>query len=75
MLAVRPVEPRLREPAPLKATFVWMVILVLAVMAGLGLLRVPFALRFWVRMRRLGYVYVGLIVFLAALSVVIGHRL
>jgi len=51
-----------------RGTFLWLLLLVPGVMAVLGWLRFRFALRFWARMRRLGYLYVGLIVVLAALS-------
>ncbi len=44
-------------------------------MAVLALLRFKFALRFWVHMRRLGYIYVIFIVVLAVLSEVLGKRL
>ncbi|HZU77610.1 MAG TPA: hypothetical protein VFA70_12655 [Dehalococcoidia bacterium] len=44
-------------------------------MAVLGFLRVPFARRFWITARRAGYIYVALIVVLAALSLVLGVRL
>ncbi len=51
------------------------VLLALAVMGVLGLLRFRFALRFWRRVRQFGYVYVTLIVVLAALSFFFGVRL
>jgi hypothetical protein len=50
-------------------------LLVLLLMGVLGLLRFKFALRFWRQMRRLGYLYVTLIVVLAALSLLFGVRL
>jgi hypothetical protein len=59
----------------MRATFVWMLLLVLAVMGGLGLLRFPFALRFWRRMRRLGYLYVAFVVLLAVITIAFGHHL
>lgn len=52
----------------------WMII-ALALMGVLGVFRIPFAMRFWRRMRQLGYIYVGLILVLAVLSVVLGRRL
>jgi len=58
-----------------RATFVWTLLAAFSVMAVLGVLRFPFALRFWVRMRRLGYLYVVFIVLLAVLSLVTGLRL
>ncbi len=59
----------------MKQTLAWMLILGLALMAGLGFLRVPFARRFWVNARRLGYIYVGLIVLLAAATFFFGVHL
>jgi hypothetical protein len=58
-----------------KSAFVWTLIAVLAVMAVLGLLGFPFARRFWVRVRRLGYVYVGLIIVAAAVSIAFGAHI
>ena len=59
----------------MRATIFETILLALVVMAVLGLLRFKFALRFWVRLRRFGYLYVGLIVALAALSFFFGVRL
>jgi hypothetical protein len=51
-------------------------VLVVLLLTGLaGIFRVPWAVRFWTRIRRLGYVYVALIVVLAILSAVLGKRL
>ena len=47
----------------------------MGLMAVCGLLRFKFALRFWQSARRLGYLYVALIVLLAVVSVVTGKRL
>lgn len=54
--------------------FFWLFI-ALGVMGALGLLRFQFALRFWARMRQLGYIYVAFVVLLAVLSIVLGRRL
>ncbi|HEY8837440.1 MAG TPA: hypothetical protein VIO16_07140 [Dehalococcoidia bacterium] len=54
--------------------FLW-IFIGLGLMGVLGLVRFPFALRFWVHMRRLGYLYVAFVIALAALSVVFGRRL
>ena len=59
----------------MKAEILFFLFVALGVMAALGLLRVQFALRFWARMRRLGYLYVALIVLLAVVSIVTGKRL
>jgi hypothetical protein len=54
--------------------FLW-IFIGLGLMGVLGLVRFPFALRFWVHTRRLGYLYVAFVIALAALSVVFGRRL
>ncbi|HLZ68492.1 MAG TPA: hypothetical protein VKV26_01140 [Dehalococcoidia bacterium] len=59
----------------MRESIVETLILALGVMAVLGLLRFKFALRFWRRVRRFGYLYVGLVVVLAALSLFFGVRL
>ncbi len=59
----------------MRESIVETLVLALALMAVLGLLRFRFALRFWQRVRRLGYLYVGFIVVLAALSFLFGVRL
>ncbi|HZQ35318.1 MAG TPA: hypothetical protein VFD32_05260 [Dehalococcoidia bacterium] len=59
----------------MRESIVEIAVLVLALMGVLGLLRFRFALRFWRGVRRLGYLYVGLIVALAALSFFFGVRL
>jgi hypothetical protein len=51
-------------------------VLVVLLLTGLaGMFRIPWAVRFWIRIRRLGYIYVALIVVLAILSAVLGRRL
>lgn len=59
----------------MRATIFETVLLALGLMAVLGFLRFKFALRFWVKARRFGYLYVGLVVALAALSFFFGVRL
>lgn len=61
--------------AGVRESIVETLVLALVLMAVLGLLRFRFALRFWQRVRRLGYLYVGFIVLLAALSFFFGVRL
>ena len=61
--------------AGVRESIVETLVLVLALMGVLGLLRFRFALRFWRRVRQLGYLYVGFIVVLAALSFFFGVRL
>lgn len=52
----------------------WLIV-ALVMMAVLGMLRIPFALRFWRRARQFGYIYVALVIVLAVLSLVLGKRL
>ena len=59
----------------MRLTILFWIFIGLALMGVLGFLRFPFALRFWVHMRRLGYLYVAFVIALAALSVVFGRRL
>ncbi len=54
--------------------FFWLLV-ACGMMAVLGLLRFKFALRFWVHMRRLGYLYVVFVLLLAVASIVFGRRL
>jgi hypothetical protein len=61
--------------ATMRQELVLWLIVALALMAVLGLLRVPFAVRFWRRARHFGYLYVALVVVLAVLSLVLGKRL
>lgn len=61
--------------AGVRESIVEALVIGLALMGVLGLLRFRFALRFWRRARRLGYLYVGFIVALAALSYFFGVRL
>lgn len=44
-----------------------------ALVRGLAWVRIPFAVRLWRRMRQFAYIYVGLIVLLAALSLITGR--
>ena len=61
--------------AGVKAELFFWLFVALGLMGALGLLRFRFALRFWERMRHLGYLYVALIIVLAIVSVVTGKRL
>jgi hypothetical protein len=59
----------------MRAMIMWTALAVAAVMGLLSWLHIPFARRFWVRIERLGYIYVALIIVLAVLSLVLGRRL
>ncbi|MHB8578218.1 MAG: hypothetical protein ACYDCQ_23140 [Dehalococcoidia bacterium] len=59
----------------MKAELFFWLFVALGIMAVLGLLRFRFALVFWERARRFGYLYVALIVVLAVVTVVTGKRL
>ena len=50
-------------------------VLAFALVRGLAWVRVPFAVRLWRRMRQLAYIYVALVVVLAAVSLVTGRIL
>jgi hypothetical protein len=58
-----------------RAFIVRSLILVMFVMAGLGVLRFPFAVRFWRKVWQFGYIYVGMVVVLAALGLFFGVHL
>jgi hypothetical protein len=48
-------------------------VLAFALLRGLSWVRIPFAVRLWRRMRQFAFLYVGLIVVLAALTLVTGR--
>ena len=54
--------------------FFWLLV-ALGIMGVLGLLRFHFALRFWERARRMGYLYVALVIALAVVTILTGKRL
>lgn len=59
----------------MRSTIFLLLLAVFAVMGVLSWLRIPFANRFWVRARRFGYLYVALVLVLAALSLIFGRQL
>ncbi len=59
----------------MRSELIFWLLVGMGVMAVLAIFRFKFALRFWVHMRRLGYLYVIFIVILAVLSAVLGKRL
>jgi hypothetical protein len=50
-------------------------VLAFVLVRGLAWVRVPFAVRLWGKMRQLAYGYVGIVIVLAALSLVTGRSL
>jgi hypothetical protein len=50
-------------------------VIAFALVRGLAWVRVPFAVRLWRRMRQLAYAYVGIVIVLAAVSLVTGRSL